>query len=62
MLKVLTKKERKILLMRHGVYEEPKTLKEIGEEFGVGRERVRQIQNKALNKIRSRSGQKLVAC
>lgn len=50
----LTPKERKILSMRHGledgIYH---TLEEVGQEFNVTRERIRQIEAKALDKIRT---------
>ena len=49
----LSPKERKILEMRHGledgIYH---TLEEVGKEFGVTRERIRQIEAKSLEKIR----------
>jgi len=39
--------------MRFGLTDdEPKTLEEIGQHFGVTRERIRQIQNEALKKLR----------
>ncbi|MEK7613479.1 MAG: sigma-70 family RNA polymerase sigma factor [Patescibacteria group bacterium] len=55
----LTPKERKILAMRHGledgIYH---TLEEVGQEFGVTRERIRQIEAKALDKIRTHQNAK----
>ncbi|MDD5146292.1 MAG: sigma-70 family RNA polymerase sigma factor [Candidatus Pacebacteria bacterium] len=49
----LTPRERKILALRFGLEDGvSKTLEEVGEEFGVTRERIRQIQAKALEKIR----------
>lgn len=52
-LGTLSEKERKILEMRHGLLDGTyHTLEEVGKEFGVTRERIRQIEAKALEKIR----------
>jgi len=49
----LNGRERTIVEMYYGLQdEEPKTLKEIGEIFGITRERVRQIKENAINKLR----------
>ena len=51
----LSPKERKILEMRHGLDDSDgvmHTLEEVGKEFGVTRERIRQIEAKAHEKIR----------
>lgn len=50
----LSPKERKILEMRHGLMDGIyHTLEEVGKEFGVTRERIRQIEAKAIDKIRN---------
>ena len=50
----LSDKERRILEMRHGLLDGVfHTLEEVGKEFGVTRERIRQIEAKALEKIRN---------
>lgn len=52
-LKELSNREQKILTDRFGINgENPKTLKQIGEETGFSKERIRQIENFALLKIR----------
>src|SRR3989338_209815 len=53
-LEELSPKKRKILEMRNGLTEEGicYTLEEVGREFGVTRERIRQIEAKALERIR----------
>jgi RNA polymerase primary sigma factor len=49
----LTPRERAVLSLRFGLEDDsPKTLEEIGEQYGVTRERIRQIQNEALKKLR----------
>jgi RNA polymerase primary sigma factor len=54
-LGTLTKRERAILEMRFGLNNgEPKTLEEVGAEFHVTRERIRQIQEHALRQLRVR--------
>ncbi len=52
----LSPRERAILTMRFGLEDDrPRTLEEIGGRFGVTRERIRQIQNQALQKLRVRA-------
>lgn len=50
----LTEHEQKILTLRFGLNDtEPQTLDVIGQQFGVTRERIRQIESKALEKLRN---------
>lgn len=52
-LTTLTDRERKVLIQRFGLLDgKPKTLEEVGVEFNVTRERIRQIEAKALRKMR----------
>lgn len=52
---LLTEQERRLMEMRMGAEGEPMTLMEIGEANGVSRERIRQIENKCVRKIRALS-------
>jgi RNA polymerase primary sigma factor len=53
LLKLLTKREREIIIYRYGLNGgKEKTLEEVGEKFGITRERVRQLQNLALETMR----------
>lgn len=60
-LGTLSEKERKVLVLRYGLDNgEAKTLEDVGKEFNVTRERIRQIEVKALRKLRHPSrGKKL---
>ena len=55
----LTERERKVLVLRFGLEDgRPRTLEEVGKEFEVTRERIRQIEAKALRKLRHPSRSK----
>lgn len=52
-LDTLSPRERKVLIMRFGLEDgKPKTLEEVGKEFKVTRERIRQIEAKAIRKLK----------
>lgn len=52
-LKTLTPREQRVICLRFGLYDgNAKTLEEVGREFNVTRERIRQIEAKALRKMR----------
>ena len=58
-LKTLTPREEKVLSLRYGLEDgHPRTLEEVGKEFNVTRERIRQIEAKALRKLRHPSRSK----
>ena len=54
MLNQLSPKERDVLIMRFGLNDDGnrKTLEEIGSRYGVSRERIRQIENRAISKLK----------
>ena len=53
-LNQLSQKERDVLILRYGLDSQgtKKTLDEIGTQYGVSRERVRQIENRAMSKLK----------
>ena len=58
-LQTLTDREERVLRLRYGLLDgKTHTLEEVGREFGVTRERIRQIEGKALRKLRQPSRQK----
>ena len=58
-LKTLTPREEKVLRLRFGIEDgHTRTLEEVGKEFNVTRERIRQIEAKALRKLRHPSRSK----
>ncbi len=60
-LSTLTERQRDVIKLYFGIgVEHPMSLEDIGEKFGLTRERVRQIKDKAINKLRSASRSKLL--
>ena len=60
-LDTLTEREADVLRMRFGMYDgRTHTLEEVGQIFGVTRERIRQIENKAIRKLRHPSRAKKI--
>ena len=58
-LDTLTPREEKVLRLRYGIDDgRPRTLEEVGRQFNVTRERIRQIEAKALRKLRHPSRSK----
>ena len=53
-LSTLSHRERRVLELRYGLDgEHPRTLDEVGRTFNVTRERIRQIENQSLKKLRA---------
>lgn len=60
-LNTLTERQCDVIMLYFGIgVEHPMSLEDIGERFGLTRERVRQIKDKAINKLRSTSRSKLL--
>ena len=58
-LDTLTPREEKVLRLRYGLDDgKPRTLEEVGKEFNVTRERIRQIEAKAIRKLKHPSRRK----
>ena len=54
-LNILSEREREIINMRYGLDgQENKTLEEVGAKFNITRERVRQLEKKALEKLKEK--------
>ena len=49
----LADREKTIVMQRH-LNEEPRTLKELGEHFGVSKERIRQLEERAMRQLREK--------
>ena len=59
-LQMLTERERKIIAAFYGIGQSEMTLEEIGNKFGLTRERVRQIKEKAIRRLRSNTKNKIL--
>ena len=59
-LKLLSERERNIITAFYGIGQPEMTLEEIGNKFGLTRERVRQIKEKAIRRLRSNTKSKIL--
>ena len=62
MIDTLTPREQEVIRQRYGLMDgKQKTLEEVGREFSVTRERIRQIEAKALRKLKHQNRSKKLA-
>jgi RNA polymerase primary sigma factor len=62
LLEILTPRDRELMRMRYGIgYAQEHTLEEVGERFGITRERVRQVEAHALRKLKGIAPQRMKA-
>jgi RNA polymerase primary sigma factor len=62
LLNTLDEREKRVLELRYGIDgDRARTLEEVGKEFGVTRERIRQIEAKALRKLRHPTRSRIVS-
>jgi RNA polymerase sigma factor (sigma-70 family) len=62
LLSVLSDREKEIAILRYGLIDcQPKTLQQIGDHFGVCRERIRQLERKIIRKLKHPSRRKIFA-
>jgi RNA polymerase primary sigma factor len=59
-LKMLNERERNVITAYYGIGQPEMTLDEIGNKFGLTRERVRQIKEKAIRRLRNSTNNKLL--
>ena len=59
-LKILSPRERSIIEAFYGINQQELTLEEIGVKFGLTRERVRQIKEKAIRRLRDNTNNKVL--
>jgi RNA polymerase primary sigma factor len=59
-LKMLNERERNVITAFYGIGQPEMTLEEIGNKFGLTRERVRQIKEKAIRRLRNSTNNKLL--